>query len=204
MSSPNQLKLDKENQDTVWHKSSQPTAAFHTQSNSASPLSRPSPLGQSSFTLTTLFQIVTGCSVFFAVLQASPLIAILGTIILTPAFVRTAIASEVYLQKGVQFTWLRRSRYFLESTGLTVVSLFFSAAAFALISIFFGIFSAAVASVMGLSELARDIAFIGTVCGMIWGGTAGFIVFGLCIRNWYTAAAIESDEERLSCSETAN
>ena len=67
--------------------------------------------------------------------------------------------------------------------------------------VFFGV---AVASVMGLSELARDIAFIGTVRGMIWGGTAGFIVFGLCIRNWYTAAAVESYEERLSCSETAN
>jgi hypothetical protein len=39
---------------------------------------------------------------------------------------------------------------------------------------------------------------------MIWGGTAGLVVFGWCIRNWYTVAAIEAYEEKLSNPETVN
>ena len=184
---------------SILNQSSQQDPAFCAHPSSAPPVNRTSVNGHSSFTLTTLFQIVTGCSIFFAVLQASPLFAILGTVLLTPAIVRTAIASDVYLQKGI-----RRIRYFFESTGLTVVTLFFSVAVFTLISLLFGLFCAVFAGLMGLSSMARDIAFVGTVCGMIWGGTAGLIVFIFCLRTWYTAAAVEVYEERLANPETKN
>ncbi len=199
-----QSPFDEDDADSVLGQGSQRNDTLSVQPNSARQVNRSKAPGQSSFTLTTLFQIVTGCCVFFAVLQASPLFAILGTIILTPAIVRTAIASDVYLQKGIRFTVYQRFRYFFESTGLTVVSLFFSAAAFSIISLCFGIFSAIFAVLMGLPSMAQDIAFVGTVCGMIWGGTAGLIVFGWCIRNWYTVAAIEAYEEKLSNPETVN
>jgi len=200
----NQSTFAEDDAGSVLNQSSKQNDTLSAQPNSARQVSRSQIPGQSSFTLTTLFQIVTGCCVFFAVLQASPLFAILGTIILTPAIVRTAIASDVYLQKGIRFTMYQRFRYFFESTGLTVVSLFLSAAAFSMISLGFGLFSAVFAVLMGLSSMAQDIGFVGTVCGMIWGGTGGLIVFGLCIRNWYTAAAIEAYEEKLSNPETAN
>ena len=189
---------------SILNQSSQQDPAFCVPPSSAPPVNRTSVNGHSSFTLTTLFQIVTGCSIFFAVLQASPLFAILGTVLLTPAIVRTAIASDVYLQKGIRFTLLRRIRYFFETTGLTVVTLFFSVAVFTLISLLFGLFCAVFAGLMGLSSMARDIAFVGTVCGMIWGGTAGLIVFIFCLRTWYTAAAVEAYEERLANPETKN
>ena len=109
------------------------------QTYAAPSVDRRKALGQSSFTLTTLFQIITGCSIFFAVVQTSPLFAILGTLILTPAIVRTAIASDLYLQKGIRFNISLRVRYFFESTGLTVVTLIFSAAAFAVTTLMFGV-----------------------------------------------------------------
>ena len=204
MSRLNQSTTTEDDARAILNQNSQQDAAFCVHPCTASPVNRTKVRGHSSFTLTTLFQIVTGCSIFFAVLQTSPLFAILGTIILTPAIVRTAIASDVYLQKGIQFKLLRRIRYFFESTGLTVVTLFFSVAVFTLISLLFGLFCAVFAGFMGLSSMARDIAFVGTVCGMIWGGTAGLIVFIFCIRTWYTAAAVEAYEEGLVSPEIKN
>ena len=175
-----------------------------TQTFTAPSANRTRGLGQSSFTLTTLFQIITGCCIFFAVLQSSPLFAIIGTVILTPAIVRTAIASDTYFKKGIRFSLYRRVQYLFESTGLTVVSLFFSVVVFALISLTFGLLSAILANVMGVTSMTRDIAIVGTVCGMIWGGTAGLIVLGLCIRKWFTSAAVEAYEESPAESKTAN
>jgi len=174
------------------------------QTYAAPSVDRRKALGQSSFTLTTLFQIITGCSIFFAVVQTSPLFAILGTLILTPAIVRTAIASDLYLQKGIRFNISLRVRYFFESTGLTVVTLIFSAAAFAVTTLMFGVICGITAFVIGQKSIAIDIAFIGTACGMIWGTTAGLIVLVLCIQKWYTAAAVEAYEESLTESKTAN
>ena len=204
MSPLNQSKLDPDNALPLLNQNFQLKAAAPVRTVSAPSANRQKELGHSSFTLTTLFQIITGCSIFFAVLQASPLFAIIGTVILTPAIVRTAIASDIYIQKGIRFNLYTRVRYFFESTGLTVVSLFFSTAVFALISLAFGLFCAVAASLMGVASMARDIAFVGTVCGMIWGGTAGLLVFGLCIRKWYTAAAVEAYEENVAESKSAN
>ena len=141
--------------------------------------------GSASFSLTTMFQILTACCIFFAVLKASPLLAIIGTIVLTPAIIRTAMAAEVYQKHGLKFNWTRRVRCFLESTGLTVVTYALSATVFALISLAFGLICVAASFAMGISELATDIAFVGTAGGMIWGVAGGMLAFGLCIQKWH-------------------
>jgi hypothetical protein len=142
------------------------------------------PTGSASFSLTTMFQILTACCIFFAVLNASPLLAIIGTLVMTPAIIRTAMAAELYQKHGLKFNWTRRVRCFLESTGLTVVTYALSATVFALISLAFGLICVAASFVMGISELATDIAFVGTAGGMIWGVAGGILAFGLCVRKW--------------------
>ena len=131
-----------------------------------------------------MFQIITACCIFFSVLQASPILAIIGTIITTPAIIRTAMAAELYQKHGIKFKWIQRVRCFLESTGLTVVTLALSATVFALISLVFGVFCVAASYVLGTPELATDIAFVGTAGGMVWGAAGGILAFGLCVRKW--------------------
>lgn len=131
-----------------------------------------------------MFQILTACCIFFAVLRASPLLAIIGTVIATPAIIRTAMAADLYQRHGIKFNWKRRLRCFLESTGLTVVTIALSATVFALTSMAFGLICVAAAFVMGISDMATDFAFVGTAGGMIWGAAAGILSFGLCARKW--------------------
>ena len=204
MSRFNQSTVAEDDKRSVTHSTIHLDQVSTVQNSHTPSVDRRKAIGQSSFTLTTLFQIITGCSIFFAVVQTSPLFAILGTLILTPAIVRTAIASDLYLQKGIRFNIYLRVRYFLESTGLTVVTLIFSVAAFAVTTLLFGMICGIAAFVIGLKSLAIDIAFIGTACGMIWGTTAGLVVLVLCTQKWYTTAAVEAYEEGLAESKTSN
>ncbi len=204
MSRFNQSTVAEDDKRSVTHSTIHLDQVSTVQNSHTPSVDRRKAIGQSSFTLTTLFQIITGCSIFFAVVQTSPLFAILGTLILTPAIVRTAIASDLYLQKGIRFNIYLRVRYFFESTGLTVVTLIFSVAAFAVTTLLFGMICGIAAFVIGLKSLAIDIAFIGTACGMIWGTTAGLVVLVLCTQKWYTTAAVEAYEEGLAESKTSN
>ena len=145
----------------------------------------PPSTGSASFSLTTLFQILTACCIFFAVLKVSPLLAIIGTIVITPAIIRTAMAAELYHKQGIKFNWMRRAQCFLESTGLTIISYALSAVVFALTSLAFGLICVAASFMMGIPDLARDIAFVGTAGGMIWGAAGAILAFGLCVRQWH-------------------
>lgn len=140
--------------------------------------------GSATVTLTTMFQILTACCIFFAVLRASPLLAIVGTLIATPAIIRTAVAAELYRRHGIKFYWTNRVRCFLESTGLTVVTVALSATVFALTSLLFGLICMAASFVLGTPELANEIALVGTVGGMVWGAAGGILAFGFCVRHW--------------------
>ena len=140
--------------------------------------------GSSSFSLVTLFQILTACCIFFAILRVSPLLAIIGTVVTTPAIIRTAIAADLYQRHGVKFKWVHRIRCFLESTGLTVVTLALSATVFVLISLAFGLFSVGASYVIGANEMLADIALVGTIGGMVWGAAGSILAFGLCVRKW--------------------
>jgi SNF family Na+-dependent transporter len=111
-------------------------------------------------------------------------LAIIGTVITTPAIIRTAMAAELHHRHGVKFKWMNRVRCFLESTGLTVVTYALSATVFALTSLGFGLICVGASFVMGTSEMASEIAFVGTASGMVWGVAGGILAFGLCIRKW--------------------
>ena len=67
---------------------------------------------------------------------------------------------------------------------MTVVTYALSATVFALISLAFGLICVAASFVMGIPELATDIAFVGTAGGMIWGAAGGILAFGLCVQKW--------------------
>lgn len=144
----------------------------------------PTDIHGAAFSLSTMFQIVTGCCIFFAVMKCSPMLAILGTIVATPAIIRTALTAELHQKSGVPFRWFKRSRCFLESTGLAVVTFAICAVVFAAISIAFGGLGVISSHVLGAQESIADIAFVGTMVGMVWGAAGAVVAFFLCARTW--------------------
>ena len=94
------------------------------------------------------------------------------------------MAAELHQRHGIKFKLTHRIRCFCESTGLSVVTLALSATVFALTSLAFGLISLGASYAMGMSELATDVAFVGTVGGMVWGAAGGMLAFGLCVRRW--------------------
>ena len=139
--------------------------------------------GAASFSLLCVFQIVTACCIFFACLKISPLLAIVGTLISTPAIIRTGIASEIHRRKGICFRWGSRLKYFGTSVLVVLLTSFVSFAVFTLISMAFGLFCVGVALLVGQTDLLSDIAFIGMGGGMIWGVAGGIVSVCYCARK---------------------
>lgn len=144
---------------------------------------RPS-LGPASISLICMFQVVTACCVFFACMTFSPLLAIVSTIVVAPAIIRTGFDSELHRKNGLTFDWLTRIRSFAVSIGVVILSLLIAAAVFALISVAFGILWVCLAVLVGAKDLLPDVAFIGTAGGMIWGLFGGLFSLGICAVKW--------------------
>jgi hypothetical protein len=143
------------------------------------------PIGPAAISLVCMFQIVTACCIFFACLRISPLLAIIGTVVATPAIIRTGLASELYRKNGRRFNWTRRIRVFLESVGVVVLSLVFILTVFSLVSMSFGLICVVIAFFLGTApELLSEIAFIGTFGGAVWGVTGAILAVGLCAQTW--------------------
>ena len=143
------------------------------------------PIGPSAISLVCMFQIITACCIFFACLKFSPLLAIIGTIVATPAIIRTGLASDLYRKNGRRFGWRRRGRVVVESIGIVVVSLLFTLTVFTLVSMAFGLICVVIAVFLGTSsDLLSEIAFIGTVGGTVWGATGAILAVGLCAQTW--------------------
>ena len=128
--------------------------------------------------LLCLLQIVTGCCVFFAILRLSPLVAILGTIIVAPAIIRTGLAAEAYRLGGTPFGISRRIAVFLESMSLVVLTGLFAASIFLTISFAFGIFGMVFGMAIFDGDLSSDVAIVGTAGGMIWGLAGALLAIG--------------------------
>jgi hypothetical protein len=143
-----------------------------------------SKIGSSAFSLVCMFQVVTACCIFFAILKTSAMLAIVGTLIATPAIIRTSIASDLHQKAGYRFSWMKRIICFLESTGLTVVTFAIAAIIFALISLLFGLLCLGCSFVLGADEMSGDIAFVGTIGGMVWGAAGAILAFAFCMRKW--------------------
>lgn len=144
----------------------------------------PCPQGNATITLVCLFQIVTGCCIFFACLRVSVVLAVLGTIIATPAIIRTGMASEIHQTQGLRFGWNRRLWCFAESIGVVLLTATVSSVIFVLISLIFGLLSVLVVIVVGPRDLINDVALIGTLGGMAWGAAGAIVAIGLCARIW--------------------
>ena len=141
-----------------------------------------------TITLRCLFQIVTGCCIFFAVLRFSPLVAVIGTIMIAPAIIRTGLAAELYRQAKTNFNWRRRIYVFFESLGVVLLTLVFAVSVFAIISCLFGIMCMMFGMAVSQGDISFDAAIVGTAGGMIWGMAGAILAVGYsAYRTWMPA-----------------
>lgn len=135
-----------------------------------------------SVSLLTLFQIVTCCCVFFAVLRYSPSVALAVTVVIAPALIRTAVASEMRRRKKVSFSVKTRALVFLNSIGVVLLIIGFGVAAFVAVSLGFGLLGMLFGFAIASTDYLAEAGIIGTVGGMIWGmaGAVFAIFFALC------------------------
>lgn len=134
--------------------------------------------GKSTISLRCLFQIVTGCGVFLAILRISPMIAVVGTILIAPAIIRTGMASERYQAEELAFGWKRRILVFAESLGIVIMTGLFAGSVFLVVSFLFGLLGMLFGSAVSDGELSFDVAVVGTAGGMIWGMAGALLAIG--------------------------
>lgn len=141
-------------------------------------------VGSFGFSLMGLFQILTGCCLFFALLRVSPLFAFCATIMTTPGIVRTAIASDCYFSRGIRFCWVTRLWTFVESFLITLLTATVMLMVFVLITFLFGLIGIAAAIVLGIGDKLIDVSFISACGGMVWGFGGAMIAATYCARFW--------------------
>ena len=142
-------------------------------------------VGGHSLTLTNLFQIVTGCCLFFVCMRWSPVLAIVLTLLTTPATIRTGLVSRRYQEAGLEFHWGRRVWAFCESLMIMWMTMALALVTFVFISLTFGLICILVTSATPSgTDLMRDIGFIGTLGGTIWGGAGAIMSLSVSQRFW--------------------
>ena len=134
--------------------------------------------GNATISLRCLLQIVTGCGIFFAVLRFSPMAAIVGTIIIAPAIIRTGLASERYRNENQPFGLNRRLVVFAESLGVVLLTGLFAGSVFLIVSCLFGLLGMLFGSAVSDGDLSFDVAIVGTAGGMIWGMAGALLAIG--------------------------
>ncbi len=131
-----------------------------------------------TISLRCLFQIVTGCAVFFAILRVSPVVAIVATLVITPAIIRTGLAADKYQTEDLPFGWICRVTVFVQSLGVVVMTVLFSGSVFLLVSLMFGVLGMLFGSAVSRGDFSFDVAIVGTAGGMIWGMAAAILAVG--------------------------
>ena len=134
--------------------------------------------GKATISLRCLLQIVTGCGIFFAVLRFSPMLAIVGTIVIAPAIIRTGLASERYRLENQPFGVNRRLIVFVESLGVVLLTGLFAGSVFLIVSCLFGLLGMLFGSAVSDGDLSFDVAVVGTAGGMIWGMAGALLAVG--------------------------
>jgi hypothetical protein len=137
-----------------------------------------------SISLACLFQVLTACCIFFACLNFSPLLAMIGTIVTAPAIIRTGYAAELHLRAGKRFSWPQRIHCFLESGVIVLLTLLFAVIASSLISLLFGAFAVGFSMLYGVTDSLMDIAVVGTAGGMVWGLAGAILAIGATSKIW--------------------
>ncbi len=145
----------------------------------------PSPAGTWSFPLICLFQVTTGASLFFACLTCSPLLAIVLTLFITPAIVRTTLIADQLRRENDDLCWQRRSKFFVGSLGYVALVALFGLCVFLLISLMFGLMGLVFSLMVHASAISADAIVLGTVGGMVWGVVGGLLAMAaIVIRTW--------------------
>ena len=141
-------------------------------------------VGAATISLACMFQILTACCIFFALLKVSPILAIVTTAVATPAIIRTGRASDLHRQTGKAFSWSTRIYCFIESVGIEFVTLILALLAFAIVSLFFGAVAVMFALMYQGNESLSDVAVVGTAGGMIWGFAGAILAVGMTAKLW--------------------
>ena len=153
---------------------------------------RPELAPSHALTLSNLFQIVTGCCLFFVCMRFSPLLAIGLTLFATPAVIRTGLVSRRFRESGQDFIWPQRALAFGQSLLIVWMTLALALVTFVLISITFGLICVLVTSATpSASDLMRDVGFIGTLGGTIWGGAGAIMSLSLSQKLWILPRPME-------------
>ena len=143
-------------------------------------------ISPNSFSLSLLMQIVTGGSIFWAVLVVNPPLAIIGAVLSTPAIIRTGWVAEQLRVEHLPFQWHTRFFVFVRSLFFVCVVALLSAVAFVSVCVICGIGGFAFGKVMGsYDNSAMDMAAVGSVSGVIWGmGVSAIVAMFLLTRYW--------------------
>ena len=156
---------------------------------STSPIvNNPAPRIQSSgqpVSLSSIFQVVTCCCVFFAVLRLSPLAALVLTIVVAPALIRTAYLAEINRRQDRVFSLKQRLVSFAKSISVVLLTFSSGALAFLIVSMLFGALGVLFGFAVSSSDYLFEAGIIGTIGGMVWGIAAGFLAMVFILfRFW--------------------
>ena len=138
-----------------------------------------------TITLVHVFQIVTGCCLFFACMRVSPLLAIVLTIIITPAIIRTGMMTNQLRNANLRVEYRDRFRFFMGSIVISLMTIGTGLLVFLIVSACFGLICVAIAfATMRTTDLLADVGFIGTLGGTIWGSAAGLLSLSWTQMLW--------------------
>lgn len=149
----------------------------------------------STYSLKLMFQIVTAAGLFFGLFRVFPEVAVTLGMLISPAIVRTAWAADAYRMEGIAFPWSERLRCFFSSFLVVMAAGLAGLAAFALVSMLFGLLALVFGAAVGLGDLGFDTAIVGTAGGMIWGLAAALLVVGFVL---YTSWPIDLEKSKAS------
>ena len=155
---------------------------------------------RNGISLLGLFQIVTACGIFFAILRVSPVAAVVATIVIAPALIRTGVAAELYRKKSLGFDWRRRLVVFAQSLWLVGLTSLFAFAVFLLVCCVFGIMGLVFGFMMSYGDLSLDAAVVGAAGGMIWG--IGGALLAIIWSIWTTWAPVVATDDLATGLET--
>jgi multisubunit Na+/H+ antiporter MnhB subunit len=133
--------------------------------------------GQNTYSLSTLFLIITVVCVFCGLIASAPGLGVPLAVLITPALIRTLVVTRIQRSQGMQATVESKISAFFSSLGVVILVLFAAAAAFF-----------AACSAVGLGLLSSP-AFSagGLVLALIAGTIMALVVGGWILgRTWPT------------------
>ena len=145
-------------------------------------------IGSWAFPLNMLFRIMTGISLFCAVMTVSPELAIGITLFVTPALIRTTLVLDLYEQEKQTIDWSMRISTFLVSLAYAAVTSAIGLCVFVLICILCGFFGLVFSIMVQSQNQSESAIVVGGIIGMIWGLFGAILVMTyMAVKTWIPA-----------------